>query len=585
MESTEELDSSGDMATDNEDTQSLCTDDEDALLEAAGGGGTDNLDVDTCKICDEGADGECQGGLCAGCCESNRGTGPFQCCDGHWVHGEWSSDEPADLVSASPKGSNSMHQFKHVGTPGELSTRLRSCHCPGCFSEAPDATCDQAAEESTVGHGATPQANTAEPTVADNGSGSASCSGTGSGTKRGHGGQCCDCKEDKEPGDLCDAGCCEDCCDGASCWPSHRQDIAAALAEAGPAAAEAAAPTKAAAEAALGENVADSDSDSDDDFDHEKMALWRGGQGASAKQSAIAKVQSKAREEQEEAEEVALAISRVQKDLKRAEEAECCRRIRSLVEAAAEGCGVVLGAGAAAEAEECGHRMLICSAGYSLVKDPSYVPVCPDCGELVFVGSRGFCPTECGCDDYLDRYAPEDGEEGSPNVFCPQCNKLIKRSEICAEGVCAGCCHEMDFCKQCGADDYKEGDNRRKGFCSEGRCPGCCAATKHPGCCVATMMPPQTLAGVPHPTDLELTLMVLSQLQLRRHLWRHPTYRVLAAPTRSIMVPMPLIYHEVCAHRSLVSRALADWSDMCTMSGCECWDDLFAKYGVVGSQQ
>ena len=53
----------------------------------------------------------------------------------------------------------------------------------------------------------------------------------------------------------------------------------------------------------------------------------------------------------------------------------------------------------------------------------------------------------------------------------------------------------------------------------------------------------------------------------------------------ALMVPMPLIYHEVCAHRSLVSRALVDWSDMCTMSGCECWDDLYAKYGVVGSQQ
>ena len=38
-------------------------------------------------------------------------------------------------------------------------------------------------------------------------------------------------------------------------------------------------------------------------------------------------------------------------------------------------------------------------------------------------------------------------------------------------------------------------------------------------------------------------------------------------------------------NRSLVSRALVDWSDMCTMSGCESWDDLFAKYGVVGSQQ
>ena len=47
-------------------------------------------------------------------------------------------------------------------------------------------------------------------------------------------GQCCDCQEDKKPGDLCDAGCCEDCCDGASCWPSHRQGIGAALAGAAP---------------------------------------------------------------------------------------------------------------------------------------------------------------------------------------------------------------------------------------------------------------------------------------------------------------------------------------------------------------
>ena len=45
------------------------------------------------KICDEEADGECQGGLCTCYCESNRGTGPFQCCDG------WSSDEPAELGS------------------------------------------------------------------------------------------------------------------------------------------------------------------------------------------------------------------------------------------------------------------------------------------------------------------------------------------------------------------------------------------------------------------------------------------------------------------------------------------------------
>jgi hypothetical protein len=51
------------------------------------------LEMDTCQICDEEADGECQTGLCTGCCESNRGTGPFQCCDG------WSSDEPEELVS------------------------------------------------------------------------------------------------------------------------------------------------------------------------------------------------------------------------------------------------------------------------------------------------------------------------------------------------------------------------------------------------------------------------------------------------------------------------------------------------------
>jgi hypothetical protein len=114
--------------------------------------------------------------------------------------------------------------------------------------------------------------------------------------------------------------------------------------------------------AALGNGEDAADSDSDDDFDHEKLAQWRGRQGARAKQSTIAEVQSKVplpkcsrvRQEQEEAEEVALAISRVQKDLERTEEAECCRRIiRSLVEAAAEECGVVLGAGAAPEAEGC----------------------------------------------------------------------------------------------------------------------------------------------------------------------------------------------------------------------------------------
>jgi hypothetical protein len=55
----------------------------------------------------------------------------------------------------------------------------------------------------------------------------------------------------------------------------------------------------------------------------------------------------------------------------------------------------------------CDHPMLICSAGYSLIEDFSYVPVCPDCGKLVRCGHRGFCPELCGCDDYLARYPPD----------------------------------------------------------------------------------------------------------------------------------------------------------------------------------
>ena len=112
-------------------------------------------------------------------------------------------------------------------------------------------------------------------------------------------------------------------------------------------------PTPAASLMVLGNGTSD-DSDSDDDFDHEKLAQWRGRRGARAKQSAIAKVQSKAplpkcsktRDEQDEAEEVALAISRVKKDLKRTDEVECSRRMRSLLEAADDECGVVLGAAA-----------------------------------------------------------------------------------------------------------------------------------------------------------------------------------------------------------------------------------------------
>ena len=58
-----------------------------------------DMDTDTCKNCDEGADGECQRGLCTGCYESNRGIWPFQCCDGHWVPDEWSGEEPRPIWS------------------------------------------------------------------------------------------------------------------------------------------------------------------------------------------------------------------------------------------------------------------------------------------------------------------------------------------------------------------------------------------------------------------------------------------------------------------------------------------------------
>ena len=45
--------------------------------------------------------------------------------------------------------------------------------------------------------------------------------------------QCCDCDQVFKSGDLCDAGCCRDCCGGLSCWPNYTQGIqAGATAEA-----------------------------------------------------------------------------------------------------------------------------------------------------------------------------------------------------------------------------------------------------------------------------------------------------------------------------------------------------------------
>ena len=87
------------------------------------------------------------------------------------------------------------------------------------------------------------------------------------------------------------------------------------------------------------------------------------------------------------------------------------------------------------------------------------------------------------------------------------------------------------------------------------------------------------------PTEFQHTLLVLSQLQLQRQFQQQATYTVLAAPRQSIVVPMSLMYRKVCGHRRLVRRALIDCNGMCTMSGCESWGDLFAKYGVDGLLQ
>ena len=80
------------------------------------------VEVDTCKICDEEADERCQGEFCTGCCESNRGTWPFQCCDGCWVYGEWSSDEPTDLVPCEDSDEPAeAFTVGHGGTNGARS--------------------------------------------------------------------------------------------------------------------------------------------------------------------------------------------------------------------------------------------------------------------------------------------------------------------------------------------------------------------------------------------------------------------------------------------------------------------------------
>ena len=64
--------------------------------------------------------------------------------------------------------------------------------------------------------------------------------------------------------------------------------------------------------------------------------------------------------------------------------------------------------------EECDHPMLICCRGYRLHWDQSYVPHCGGCDQLVHVSHLKFCPDVCGCDDYTEVH-------GSDNENCQYC--------------------------------------------------------------------------------------------------------------------------------------------------------------------
>ena len=175
-----------------------------------------------------------------------------------------------------------------------------------------------------------------------------------------------------------------------------------------------------------------------------------------------------------EAEEQVLAISRVDRAIKRAAADECGRRISAMFRAAAtEAAGEAAGEAARAaagpyginprtkkpylatyvarhgvephaskmtgnhsqqagraggqgpagmspaqaaepECEPCGHPMLICCRGFRLHWDKSYVPHCGGCDQLVHVSHLSFCPDVCGCDDYTEVH-------GSDNENCQYC--------------------------------------------------------------------------------------------------------------------------------------------------------------------
>ena len=62
-------------------------------------------------MCDKEAAGNCDAGLCTGCCKSNNAD-PIECCDDHWIHNAGSEpDNDNDDDDTSP-GAGVQHSHR-----------------------------------------------------------------------------------------------------------------------------------------------------------------------------------------------------------------------------------------------------------------------------------------------------------------------------------------------------------------------------------------------------------------------------------------------------------------------------------------
>ena len=64
-------------------------------------GEAEDVAAAVCNLCDGEVTGDCKGGNCESCCQSSRGTGLFQCCDGGYrSSGDASSAEAREAMEA-----------------------------------------------------------------------------------------------------------------------------------------------------------------------------------------------------------------------------------------------------------------------------------------------------------------------------------------------------------------------------------------------------------------------------------------------------------------------------------------------------